>query len=334
MHKRKLGTQGLEVSALGLGTMGMSASDSAPAIYGDVDPDEARRTLHRAIELGVNFFDTAEVYGPFTNEELLGRAFAGKRDQIILATKFGFQITADGAIAGVNGKPEHALEVLDASLARLRTSYIDLWYLHRLDKNIPIEDTVGAMARAVTMGKVRYLGLSEVGAKTLERAAAVHPISALQSEYSVWERNIEGNVLDTARRLKIGIVPFCPLGRGFLSGTAKPAEEYPSGDYRREDFRYQPANFLANQHILATLRSVAARHAATTAQIALAWLLHQGTDVVPIPGTKRQRYLEENSIATEIKLSAGDLGELALKIPSGSTAGARYGEEMMASVDR
>ena len=333
-RQRRLGTQGLTVSALGLGTMGMTGSPGKPGMYGPADEREAILTIHRALDLGVNFFDTAEVYGPFENEELVGRALRGRRHQAVIATKFGFKIAADGAITGVNGSPAHLQAVLDASLRRLRVDHIDLWYQHRLDRNVPVEETVGAMSKAVEQGKVRYIGLSEVGVQTLERAHAVHPLSALQSEYSLWERNIESDVLPAARRLGIGIVPFSPLGRGFLTGAVQRAEVLPADDYRRSDPRYQGNNFDLNRGIVNAVTSIANENNRTAGQIALAWLLHQGADIVPIPGTKRRRYLEENAGAADLVLSADELAALSAAAPAGATAGPRYSPAMMATVDR
>src|SRR5829696_9185016 len=287
---RTLGSQGLTVSALGLGCMGMSHS------YGTAeerDETESIATLHRAIELGCTFLDTAEVYGPFTNEELLGRALKGRREQVILATKFGFRIE-NGATTGLDSRPEHVREAVEGSLRRLATDRIDLLYQHRVDRTVPIEDTVGAMAELVHEGKVRFLGLSEAGAKTIRRAHAVHPISALQSEYSLWERNLEPEIVPLLRELGIGLVPFAPLGRGFLTGAVKRAEEYPEGDFRRGDPRYQGENFDANVRAAAAVRDLAGARGVTAAQIALAWLLHRGPDIVPIPGTKRVARLQEN----------------------------------------
>jgi aryl-alcohol dehydrogenase-like predicted oxidoreductase len=326
MQTRRLG-QGLEVSALGLGCMGMSQS------YGDADEVESIATVHRAIELGVSFFDTAEVYGPFRNEELLGRALAGRRDRVVLATKFGFRIEG-GRMAGLDSRPERVREAVEGSLRRLRTDRIDLLYQHRVDPAVPIEEVVGAMARLVDEGKVRRLGLSEAGVRTIRRAHAVHPITALQSEYSLWERNLEAEILPVLRELGIGLVPFSPLGRGFLTGAVKRAEEYPAEDFRRRDPRFQGENFDANVRAADAVRALAARRGATPGQVALAWLLHQGEDVVPIPGTKRRRWLEENVAAAELALSASELAELDAALPAGKTAGPRYDEERMKTVDR
>jgi aryl-alcohol dehydrogenase-like predicted oxidoreductase len=324
---RKLGHQGLEVSALGLGCMGMSQS------YGVPDDQESIATLHRAIELGVTFLDTAEAYGPFSNEELLGRALEGRRDQVVLATKFGFRFEG-GRLTGTDSRPEHVREVAEASLQRLRTDRIDLLYQHRVDPAVPIEDVVGAMTRLVEEGKVRFLGLSEAGEATIRRAHAVHPISALQSEYSLWERNLEGDVLPVLRELGIGLVAFSPLGRGFLTGTARRAEEYPEDDYRRGDPRFQGENFDANVRAASVVHDIARRLGATPAQVALAWLLHKGGDIVPIPGTKRRRYLEENVGGASVALEAEDVEALDGALPPEAVAGPRYNERMMAFIDR
>jgi aryl-alcohol dehydrogenase-like predicted oxidoreductase len=325
LKKRKLGTRGLEVSELGLGCMGMSQS------YGTRDDAESIATIHRAIELGVTFFDTAEVYGVGHNEELLGRALEGRRDQVVIATKFGFRIQ-DGKIAGLDSRPEHIREVVDASLRRLRTDRIDLLYQHRVDKQVPIEDVVGAMGDLVRQGKVRFLGLSEAGEKTIRRAHAVHPIAALQSEYSLWERNLEEEIIPMLRELGIGLVPFAPLGRGFLTGTAQRAEQFPERDFRRNDPRFQGANFDANMRIAAMVQEIAKRKAATPSQVALAWLLAKGEDIVPIPGTKRRKYLEENVRAADVALTAADLAQLDAALPP--TSGPRYSPQQMATVDR
>jgi aryl-alcohol dehydrogenase-like predicted oxidoreductase len=327
LPRRRLGTQGLEVSALGLGCMGMSQS------YGVPDDRESIATLHRALELGVTLFDTAEAYGPFTNEELLGRALEGRRDQVVLATKFGFRIEGN-QLTGTDSRPAHIREVVEASLRRLRTDRIDLLYQHRVDPAVPIEDAVGAMADRVREGKVRFLGLSEAGEATIRRAHAVHPVSALQSEYSLWERNLEGAILPLLRELGIGLVAFSPLGRGFLTGTATRAEDYPEGDYRRGDPRFQGANFDANMRAAAVVQELARRRGATPSQVALAWLLHKGEDIVPIPGTKRRRYLEENVAAGGLALSPEEIGELDRALAPEAVAGPRYNDRMMAYIDR
>jgi len=324
---RKLGLQGLEVSALGLGCMGMSQS------YGVPDDQESVATLHRAIDLGVTFLDTAEAYGPFTNEELLGRALKGRRDRVVLATKFGFRFEGP-KLAGTDSRPGHIREATEASLRRLHTDHIDLLYQHRVDPAVPIEDVVGAMADLVREGKVRFLGLSEAGEATIRRAHAVHPISALQSEYSLWERNLEGDILPILRELGIGLVAFSPLGRGFLTGTAKRAEDYPEGDYRRGDPRFQGANFDANLRAARVVHELARRKGATPAQVALAWLLHKGGDIVPIPGTKRRRWLEENIGGASLALDPADLDALDRALPPEAIAGPRYDERMMAFIDR
>jgi aryl-alcohol dehydrogenase-like predicted oxidoreductase len=307
--------------------MGMSQS------YGVPDDKESVATLHRAIELGVTFLDTAEAYGPFTNEELLGRALEGRRDAVVLATKFGFRVEG-GQLVGTDSRPEHIREVTEASLRRLDTDHIDLLYQHRVDPDVPIEEVVGAMAELVGEGKVRFLGLSEAGEATIRRAHAVHPISALQSEYSLWERNLEGDIIPVLRELGIGLVAFSPLGRGFLTGTAKRAEEYPEGDYRRGDPRFQGANFDANMRAGSVVQELARRKDATPAQVALAWLLHKGDDIVPIPGTKRRRYLEENAGGASLALSPAEVAELDRALAPDVVAGPRYNERMMAFIDR
>ncbi len=327
LSKRRLGRQGLEVSALGLGCMGMSQS------YGTPDDVESVATIHRAIELGVTFFDTAEVYGPYVNEELLGRAVKDRRGEVVIATKFGFRIEG-GRVVSTDSRPVRIREVAEASLRRLGTDHIDLLYQHRVDRAVPIEEVAGAVGDLVRAGKVRYFGLSEAGEVTIRRAHAVHPVAALQSEYSLWERNLEPRILPLLRELGIGLVPFCPLGRGFLTGTVKRAEEYPSGDFRQTDPRLQGAHFDANMRAAAAVRELAAERGATPGQIALAWLLHQGEDVVPIPGTKRRGYLEENVAAADVSLSAEELLRLERALPPGSIAGPRYNERMMSFVDR
>ena len=323
MQQRKLGTQGLTVSALGLGCMGMSNA------YGAADDAESVATIHRAIDLGITFLDTAEIYGPFVNEELVGRAIAGRREQVVVATKFGFVV--DGPTRGVDGSPANVKRVADASLGRLKIDTIDLYYQHRRDPKVPIEETVGAMAELVTAGKVRYLGLSEVGADTLRRADAVHPISALQSEYSLWERGVEADVLPALRELGIGFVPYSPLGRGFLTG-ALDVENLGTDDWRLTNPRFSEANARSNQRLVDIVKTIAERRRATPAQVALAWVLAQGNDIVPIPGTKRVKYLEDNAGAVDVTLTPDDLRELdALK---SAVAGERYDPSMMQLIER
>jgi aryl-alcohol dehydrogenase-like predicted oxidoreductase len=329
---RILGTQGLTVSSLGLGLMGMSHAYGAE----ERDEHESIATIQRALELGVTFFDTAEAYGPFANEELFARALEQlgvARDSIVIATKFGFTFR-DKAIDGVDSRPAHIREAVEGSLRRLRTDHIDLLYQHRVDPAVPIEEVVGAMAELVREGKVRFLGLSEAGEQTIRRAHAVHPISVLQSEYSLWERNLEPRIIPLLRELGIGLVPFAPLGRGFLTGAVKRAEEYPEGDFRRGDPRYQGENFDANMRAAATVREIGERKHATPGQIALAWLLHKGSDIVPIPGTKRRRYLEENVAAADVTLSMIDMATLDATLSPEKVAGPRYNPKQMAMVDR
>ena len=327
MKRRKLGGQGLEVAEIGLGCMGMSQS------YGAFDETENLATLHRALDLGVDFLDTAEVYGPFTNEELLGRALAGRRHEVTIATKFGFDIR-DGKNHGTDSRPEHIADVVKASLQRLKTDHIDLLYQHRVDPNVPIEDVAGAVGRLIAAGTVRFFGLSEAGVGTIRRAHAVTPVSAVQSEFSLWERNLEDDVLPAMRELGIGLVPFSPLGRGFLTGEVKRAEDYEEGDFRRNDPRYQGENYDANMRAVGVVRGIADRLGAAPGQVALAWVLAQGDDVVPIPGTKRRDRLEQNVGAAAIVLTKDDLAALDAAMPAGGTAGPRYGEKMMAMVDR
>ena len=331
---RTLGTQGLTVSAMGLGLMGMSYAYGTTA---DRDERESIATIHRAIELGVTFLDTAEAYGPYENEKLFARALkalgGGARDRVIIATKFGFTF-ADGTLSGVDSRPEHIRDVVEASLQRLETDRIDLLYQHRVDPNVPIEDVVGTMADLVRAGKVRYLGLSEAGESTIRRAHAVHPISALQSEYSLWERNLEPRLIPLLRQLGIGLVAFAPLGRGFLTGHVQRAEEYPQGDYRRGDPRYQGGNFDANMRAASVVRDIASQKGATPAQIALAWLLSRGPDIVPIPGTKRRSYLEENAGAADVRLTQDDRAQLERALAPGQVSGPRYAPSQMAQIDR
>ncbi|HVH07011.1 MAG TPA: aldo/keto reductase [Myxococcota bacterium] len=334
MQRRMLGRSGLEVSALGLGLMGMSHAYGTAA---ERDDAESIATIHRAVELGCTFLDTAEAYGPYANEELLARALhalgPGARDRVTIATKFGFRF-ADGKIAGVDSRPAHVRAVVEGSLRRLRTDRIDLLYQHRVDPDVPIEDVVGAMAELVREGKVRFLGLSEAGARTIRRAHAVHPISALQSEYSLWERNLEPEIIPLLRELGIGLVPFAPLGRGFLTGAVQRAEDYPAGDFRRGDPRYQGENFDANVRAASAVRELAARTGATPGQVALAWLLHKGDDIVPIPGTKRRAYLEENVAAADVRLTADELAALDAALAPERISGPRYAPAQLAQVDR
>ena len=329
MSKRKLGSQGLEVSEIGLGCMGMSQS------YGPADEVESIATLYRAIDLGCSFLDTAEVYGPFTNEALLGRALKGRRDQVVIATKFGFRIQ-DGKQAGAerDSRPEHIREAVEGSLRRLGTDHIDLLYQHRIDPAVPIEDVAGTVGDLVKQGKVRFFGLSEAGIANIRKAHAVHPVSALQSEYSLWERNLEPEIIPGLRELGIGLVPFSPLGRGFLTGEAKRAEEYAEGDFRRGDPRYQGENFDANQRAAQALRDIAAIRRAKPAQIALAWLLHKGQDIVPIPGTKRRKYLEENLAAATIELEPSQMRALDDALAPEKVSGQRYSARLMTTIDR
>ncbi len=324
MKQRTLGTQGLTVSELGLGCMGMSFA------YGSADEGESIATIHRAIDLGITFLDTAEIYGPYTNEELVGKAIAGQRERLTIATKFGFKFSPDGR-RGVDGSPANVKRAAEGCLSRLKIEVIDLYYQHRRDPNVPIEETVGAMKELVEAGKVRYLGLSEVGPDTLRRANAVHPISALQSEYSLWERGIEERILPTLRELGIGLVPYSPLGRGFLTG-ALTVDTLDADDFRRTNPRFTPENAAKNEALVDVVKRVATRRNATPAQIALAWVLAQGDDVVPIPGTKRVRYLEDNAGAVAIRLEPDDLNEL--NGLAERVAGDRYDAQMLAAVER
>lgn len=319
MEKRTLGTQGLVVSALGLGCMGMSGS------YGIADEVEAIATIHRAIDLGVTLLDTADIYGPFTNEELVGKAIQGRRDQVVVATKFGNERLPDGR-QRINGRPDYVRTACDASLRRLGVDYIDLYYQHRVDKTVPVEETVGAMSELVRMGKVRYLGLSEAAPATVRRAHAVHPISALQSEYSLWTRDPEDGTLQTLRELGIGLVAFSPLGRGFLTGTVNEAGQLSDQDLRRQFPRFQKDNLERNRVIVTQLEKIAADLQATPAQVALAWLLAQGDDIVPIPGTKRLRYLEQNVTAERLQLRREQVAQITTAVPKGAAAGQRYAD--------
>ncbi|TCP34278.1 aldo/keto reductase [Sphingomonas sp. BK235] len=328
LTRRTLGRTGLEVSSLGLGCMGMSHA------YGEPDDVESIATIHRAIELGCTFFDTAEVYGPYTNEELLGRALKDRRDSVQIATKFGFVI-GEGLFAGADSRPAHIREVVEASLRRLQTDRIDLLYQHRVDPAVPIEDVAGTVRDLIAEGKVLHFGLSEAGAGTIRRAHAVQPVAALQSEYSIWERNLDDEILPLLAELGIGLVPFSPLGRGFLTGTARRAEDYPADDFRAKgDPRLQGENFDANLRIAELVRAIAAPHGATAGQVALAWLLQIRDDVVPIPGTKRRRYLEENLGADQLVLSAEDVARLDAALRDHAVSGDRYGSAALAMVDR
>jgi aryl-alcohol dehydrogenase-like predicted oxidoreductase len=323
---RTLGRE-LKVSAVGLGCMSMTH------FYGHADEQESIATIHRALELGLNFFDTAEAYGPFTNEELLGRALKGRFDRVVIATKFGYKFE-NGKTAGTNSQPAHIRDVVEASLRRLGTDHIDLLYQHRVDPAVPIEDVIATMSELVKQGKVRFLGLSEAGAETIRRAHKVHPITALQSEYSLWERNLESEIVPLLRELQIGLVAFAPLGRGFLAGTAKRAEECVGNDFRKGDPRMQGANFDANLRAVEIVREIARRKNVTPAQIAIAWVLHKGDDIVPIPGTKRRSYLEENVRAVEVKLTAAEMQQLNSALAPQNIAGPRYNAQNMAYVNR
>jgi aryl-alcohol dehydrogenase-like predicted oxidoreductase len=321
MEHRKLGNEGLEVSAEGLGCMGMSE------FYGDGDEAESTATIHLALDLGVTLLDTADVYGPFTNEQLVGKAIAERRDEVVLATKFGIvRDPAEPQSRGVNGRPDYVHRCCDASLRRLSTDHIDLYYQHRVDPDVPIEETVGAMAELVDAGKVRFLGLSEAGAETIRRAHSVHPISALQTEYSLWSRDLEEEILPTIRELGIGLVAYSPLGRGFLTGAVSRIEDLGEDDFRRHSPRFQGENFQRNLDLVGRVRELAREHNCTPGQLALAWVLHHGSDVVPIPGTKRRKYLEENVEATEVELSAEDLARIDEIAPAGVAAGDRYAD--------
>ncbi len=329
MQKRNLGNEGLAVSELGLGCMGMSE------FYGTTDEDESIATIRRAIDLGVTFLDTADMYGPFTNEKLVGKAIQGRREEVQLATKFGNVRGEDGSFRGVRGDAEYVRECCDASLRRLGVDHIDLYYQHRVDPETPIEETVGAMKELLEAGKVRYLGLSEAGTETIRKAHAVHPISALQSEYSLFTRDVEDEVLPILRELGIGFVPYSPLGRGFLTGRFKSIEDMPDEDTRSARFpRFAEENFMKNVELADRVREVAEGKGVTPGQLALAWLLAQGTDIVPIPGTKRRRYLEENAGASGVELTEEDLRRIEEAMPRGSAAGERYSEEMMRAVGR
>jgi aryl-alcohol dehydrogenase-like predicted oxidoreductase len=329
MEQRTLGGQGLQVSAIGLGCMGMSQS------YGPAAEQESVATIHRALDLGVTFLDTADMYGPFTNERLVGRAIAGQRDEVVLATKFGNERREDGSWVGINGRPDYVRRACDASLQRLGVDHIDLYYQHRVDRTVPVEETWGAMRELVQAGKVLYLGISEAAPATIRRANAVHPVSALQTEYSLFTRDPEGEVLATVRELGIGFVAYSPLGRGFLSGrlSSSSPDEFADDDFRRDHPRFEGENLASNLALVERVRRLADGKGATLAQLAIAWLLAQGDDVVPIPGTKRRRYLEENVAALELKLSPEDLAAIDEVAPPGAVAGDRYTPAFMARVN-
>jgi aryl-alcohol dehydrogenase-like predicted oxidoreductase len=328
LTKRKLGTQGLEVSEIGLGCMGMSHA------YGTPDDRESIATIHRAMELGCTFLDTAEVYGPFTNEELLGRALRGRRDEVTIATKFGWELQNGRRTGGLDSRPENIRKVVDASLVRLQTDHIDLLYQHRVDPKVPIEEVAGTVKELIRAGKVRFFGLSEAGVATIRRAHAVQPVSALQTEYSLFERSVEEKILPVVQELHIGFVPYSPLGRGFLTGAAKPAEELPDNDWRvKNDPRLWGQNFDDNMKLTDFIRQIAKPKGATPAQIALAWLLRQGADIVPIPGTKRRKYLEENLGATSVSLSVDELRSIEGFLDTHTVAGQRYAADDLARID-
>lgn len=327
MKKRKLGSNGPEVSEIGLGCMGMSE------FYGTSDEKESISTIHRALEIGINFLDTADMYGPFKNEILVGKAISGKRDQIILATKFGIQRGQEPAKRKINGRPEYVRSACDASLKRLGVDHVDLYYQHRVDPDVPIEETVGAMAELVKAGKVRFLGLSEAAPQTIKRAYSVHPITALQTEYSLWSRDPEDEILDTVRELGIGFVAYSPLGRGFLSGKVKSVNDLEENDFRRYSPRFQGENFRKNLELVDKVEEIANNKGVTPAQLALAWVLSKGDDIIPIPGTKHVKYLEENVKAAEVNLTDDELAEIENIMPVGAASGLRYPESSMKAIN-
>jgi aryl-alcohol dehydrogenase-like predicted oxidoreductase len=328
VESRNLGSEGLVVSELGLGCMGMSE------FYGTGDEDESVATIHRALELGITFLDTADMYGPFTNEKLVGKAIEDRRDEVVLATKFGNVRGENGERLGISGDPDYVRKACDASLSRLGVDHIDLYYQHRVDPDVPVEETWGAMKEQVQAGKVRYLGISEAAPETIRKAHAVHPISALQTEYSLWSRGVEDEILPTVRELGIGFVAYSPLGRGFLTGAFSSPEDFDEGDYRRNSPRFQGENFQRNLDLVDRVKEIAESKGVTPGQLALAWLLHQGNDIVPIPGTKRREYLQENAGAAEIELTDEELRRMYEVAPVGVASGERYDEVSMRSVNR
>ncbi len=326
MKQRRLGKQGLVASAIGLGCMGMSE------FYGTADQTESVATIHGALDAGISLLDTADMYGPFTNEKLVGKAIADRREKVVLATKFGIVRTGDASFRGVNGRPDYVKSACDASLGRLGVDHIDLYYQHRVDPDVPIEETVGAMAELVTAGKVRYLGLSEAGPQTIRRAHKVHPLSAVQTEYSLWSRDPEAEILPILRELGIGLVPYSPLGRGFLTGRIRRFEDLAADDYRRRSPRFQGENFAKNLELVERVEKMAAAKGVTAGQLALAWVLAQGEDIAPIPGTTRRSHLELNIAAVDLELTPSDLSDIAAVMPPGAASGLRYPEEMMRMV--